>query len=232
MVVLPGRGKRKEAAGLWLRAENIKYGGRHMNYTGPKVRLSRKQGVALTPKAERIMQKRSQPPGQHGGNQRRNKVSVYKRQLVEKQLLRHYYNIQEKQLRKTYKRAAKIPGNTADALVGLLETRLDAVVTRGGLARTVYAARQYISHGHLEVNGQKVDVPSYQVKEGDVITVREKSRKAKCFAEALETAVNQPSYVELDKEKMSVKLVHVPKPDEVPVVQNGDVSLVVEYYAR
>ncbi|MFP4379434.1 MAG: 30S ribosomal protein S4 [Candidatus Sumerlaeia bacterium] len=203
-----------------------------MNYTGPKVRLSRKLGTALTPKAERIMQKRSNPPGQHGGGPRGRKVSVYKRQLMEKQLLRHFYNVHERQLRNVFAKAAQLNVNTADAMISLLETRLDAVVARGGLARTIFAARQYVSHGHIEINGKKVDVPSARVKIGDVVSVREKSKEKKCFQEALESAANTPPYVELDKEKMTVTLKSDPKREDVPVIQNSDVSLVVEYYAR
>lgn len=203
-----------------------------MNYTGPKVRLSRKLGIALTPKAEKVMQKKNYPPGQHGQGMRRGKISIYKRQLMEKQLIRHFYNVQEKQLRNTYRRAVKIPGNTADALINLLETRLDSVVTRGGLARTVHAARQYIVHGHIEVNGKKVDVPSYHVKEGDVVAFCEKSKGKKMVEEALGAAANQPPYVELDKEKKSVKLISAPKHDDIPVIKDSDVALVVEYYAR
>lgn len=203
-----------------------------MNYTGPKVRLSRKLGVALTPKAERVMQKRSNPPGQHGGAQNNRKVSVYKRQLREKQLLRHFYNIQERQLRNYFRKASRFTGNTADTMLGLLESRLDAVVARSGIARTIFASRQNVVHGHILVNGKPVNIPSYHVKEGDVISVCEKSRTKKNFIEALESAVNTPIYLELDKEKMSVKLISKPKREDIPIIKNADVSLVIEYYAR
>ncbi|HBF33778.1 TPA: 30S ribosomal protein S4 [Candidatus Sumerlaeota bacterium] len=203
-----------------------------MNYTGPKVRLSRKLGVALTPKAERVMQKRSNPPGQHGGAQNNRKVSVYKRQLREKQLLRHFYNIQERQLRNYFRKASRFTGNTADTMLGLLESRLDAVVARSGIARTIFASRQNVVHGHILVNGKPVNIPSYHVKEGDVISVREKSRAQKNFIEALESAVNTPIYLELDKEKMSVMLISKPKREDIPVIKNADVSLVIEFYAR
>jgi len=203
-----------------------------MNYTGPKVRLSRKLGTPLTPKAEKVMQKKAYPPGQHGPNQRNRKVSIYKRQLVEKQLLRTHYNIHERQMRNYYRKAAKLPANTADAMVSMLETRLDAVVTRGGLARTIYAARQYVSHNHILVNGKSVNLPAYQVKEGDVISVVESSHEKKCFQQALAAAATQPGYLELDKEKMAVRLSRMPKIPEIPVVRDHDLSLVIEYYAR
>jgi small subunit ribosomal protein S4 len=203
-----------------------------MAYTGPKVRLSRKLGIALTPKAEKVMQKKANPPGQHGGAQKARKVSVYKRQLMEKQLLRHFYNVQERQLRNCFRKASRFTGNTASAMVALLETRLDAVVTRGGLARTPYAARQAVVHGHVLVNGKRVTIPSTQVKIGDTVSVKESSRALKRFIEAIESASAVPPYLELTKETMNVRLARTPLREEIPVVQNADVSLVVEYYAR
>jgi small subunit ribosomal protein S4 len=203
-----------------------------MNYTGPKVRLSRKLGVALTPKAERIMQKKNNPPGQHGGAQRSRKVSVYKRQLMEKQLVRHFYNIHERQLRNVFRKAARMTSNTADGMIALLEARLDSVVARSGIARTIYAARQYVVHGHIQVNGKKVDIPSYVLKVGDVVSVREKSKTLKCFVDSMDAAANTPSYIELERDKMSAKMTTMPKREDIPVIKNSDISLVVEFYAR
>jgi small subunit ribosomal protein S4 len=203
-----------------------------MAYTGPKVRLSRKLGIALTPKSEKVMQKKATPPGQHGGAQKARKVSVYKRQLMEKQLLRHFYNVQERQLRNYFRKASRFTGNTASAMVAMLEMRLDAVVVRGGLTRTVYAARQAVVHGHILLNGKRVTIPSCQVKVGDTVSVKESSRAMKRFIEAIESASAVPPYLELTKETMNVRLARTPLAEEIPVVKNADVSLIVEYYAR
>lgn len=202
-----------------------------MNYTGPKVRLSRAIGIPLTPKAAKVMERRPYPPGQHGRLQRFSRQeSDYKRQLLEKQKLRLQYNVHERQMRNYFHKAARRYGNTGDNLVQLLETRLDAVVYRGGLARTIYAARQYVSHGHILVNGRQVNIPSFNVKIGDVVSVREKSRKIPCFAEAIESTVAPPPYLERSAEVMSVILRYLPQRSEVPVI--CEVSLVIEYYSR
>jgi small subunit ribosomal protein S4 len=178
------------------------------------------------------MQKKATPPGQHGGGLKSRKVSVYKRQLMEKQLLRHFYNVQERQMRNYFRKASRFTGNTASSMIAMLETRLDSVVARGGLARTIYAARQVVGHGHILVNGKRVTIPSYQVKVGDTVSVKESSRAGKRFVEAIESASVAPPYLELTKETMNVRLARTPLREEIPVVQNADVSLVVEYYAR
>lgn len=204
-----------------------------MKYTGPKVRVARKINLPLTPKAERVMQKKAYPPGQQGGQRRRGgKESVYKRQLVEKQRLRSIYNIHERQMRICYRNAVRAQANTAEAMIGMLETRLDALVAHGGLARTIYAARQYVNHGHILVNGKRVDIPSYRAKVGDVIAVQEKSRKMECFAKALEGAGVQPPYIELNRQDMSIRLLNVPKQEEIPLVDRVGMSLIVEFYSR
>jgi len=202
-----------------------------MKYTGPKVRLSRQIGVPLTPKAAKVMERKSYPPGLHGRIQQfRRKESDYKRQLMEKRKLRYHYNVHEKQLRRYFKRASRKPGNRVDNFVQELESRLDALLLRAGLARTIYAARQYVSHGHIEVNGQRVNVPSYVLKIGDVVSVREKSRKMDCFTYALDTMPPPPDYVERNPEAMSASLTKLPKRDEVPVI--CEVPLVIEFYSR
>lgn len=202
-----------------------------MNYTGPKVKISRKLGIPLTPKAARVMEKKGYPPGQHGRmGQFRRKESDFKRQLMEKQRLRLQYNVHERQMRNYFKKASRRRGNTADNLIQLLETRLDAVVMRAGLARTIYAARQYVSHKHICVDGQVVNIPSYNVKVDSVVSVREKSRKLTMFADAMELIVAPPPYLERSKEEMSVKLLYLPQRDEVPVI--CETSLVIEFYSR
>ncbi len=164
-----------------------------MKFTGSKIKKSRSLGIPLSPKAERFLNKRPYPPGQHGLNQqmRRRKQSPYKMQLMEKQRLRAQYNIHERQMRNYYKKASR-KGDMGNTLIQLMEARLDAVVVRGGLARSIFAARQYVNHGHIQVDGRKVDIPSYQVKPGQVITVKQKSRNMNCFLEAIETTAPPP----------------------------------------
>jgi small subunit ribosomal protein S4 len=199
------------------------------NYTGPKVRLSRKLGFAITPKAGKIMERKPNPPGQHGGSKRRAKVSDYGRQLFEKQRLRLQYNIHERQLRRYVDRAQRMVGNTGELLVQLLESRLDAIVFRAGLARSLYAARQYVTHGHLLVNGKRVNIPSYHVKPNDTIVVREKSKKLPCFQEAIRTSA-PPPYLEVSKSNLAVKYLYTPPREEVTIV--CEIPLVIEYYSR
>ncbi|MDX9791434.1 MAG: 30S ribosomal protein S4 [Candidatus Kapaibacterium sp.] len=200
-----------------------------MNYTGPKVKISRKLGLNLTPKAGKVSTRKPYPPGQHGGNKRRAKQSDYGRQLLEKQRLRLQYNLSEKQMGNFYKEAVSQTGNTADLLVQLIETRLDALVYRAGLAPTIYSARQFVSHGHIMVNGKKVTIPSFKVKVNDVISVKEKSRKIDSVQESIRT-VNAPAYLEVSKADFSAKLAYIPHKEEVPI--QCELALVVEYYSR
>jgi len=200
-----------------------------LRYTGPKVKLSRKLGFALTPKAAKVMENKPHPPGQHGVERRRGKISDYKMQLLEKQKLRFQYDIHERQMRNYYKKAAKMSGNTGDNLLQLLETRLLSVVLRGGLGKTIYQARQIINHGHILVNSKKVTVPGYAVKPGDTITVSHKVKKNDMFFEALKQSY-PPEYIEQDKANLAVKLIAVPEQDQIPVICN--VTNVIEYYSR
>lgn len=199
-----------------------------MRRGGPKVKLARQLGIALTPKAARVMERRPNPPGQHGASPRR-KVSGYKKQLVEKQRLRAQYNISERQLSNAFAQAIRQSGNTGVRLLQLLELRLDAVVLRAGFVRTIYAARQAVSHGHIRVNGQKVDRPSRRLKPGDVVSLAEKSRELVAFSGPLEVA-RPPAYLELDREKRSVRVREVPEREQIPV--QCEASLVIEYYSR
>lgn len=197
---------------------------------GPKVRISRRLGIPITPKASRIMERRPNPPGQHGPMMRRSKMSEYKRQLIEKQRLRFQYNVKEKQMVNYYHKAARKAINTGEALIHLLETRLDAVVLRAGLTPTIYAARQFVSHGHIEVNGKRVNIPSYNVSIGDVVSVREKSRNLQMVKDSVETRPTTPPYLEFSEGDMAVKLLQLPRREEVPVI--CDIPLVIEFYAR
>ncbi len=200
-----------------------------MNYNGPKVKISRKLGLELTPKSRKITVEKPYPPGQHGQSKRRSKQSDYGKQLLEKQRLRLQFNVSEKQMRNYYKKASKMTGNTGDLLIQLIETRLDAFICRAGLATTVYAARQYVSHGHIYVNGRRVDVASYQVRPNDLITIKDKSKKLDCFQDAIRNA-GTPPYIELSKVDFSAKLLYVPPREEIPAI--CEVPLVVEYYSR
>lgn len=200
-----------------------------MNYTGPKVKLSRKLGINLTVKAKKYAGKKPYPPGQHGANKRRAKQSDYGRQLLEKQRLRLQFNVSESQMVNYYKKATRMHGNTAENFVLVLETRLDSVIYRSGFARSMYAARQYVKHGHFLVNGKRLDIPSYAVKTTDVIQLKEKSRSLECFQEAVRNSA-APAYLEVSKADFSTKLLYPPKREEVPV--QCEVSLVVEFYSR
>lgn len=200
-----------------------------MNYTGPKVKLSRKIGINITPKAGKVATKKPYPPGQHGQNKRRAKQSDYGKQLIEKQRLRLQYNISENHLRKAYSKASHMTGNTADLLVQILETRLDAIIYRAGFAATIYAARQYVSHGHILINGKKMDVPSHHVKVNDVVSIKPKSQKLECFQDAIRNS-GSPEYLEVVKSDFSVKLAYMPAREEIPI--QNETQLVVEYYSR
>ena len=189
-------------------------------------------GLALTSKAVRFMERKPYPPGQHGEKKQRvRKISDFKRQLLEKQRLRYQYNIREGQMRIYVKKAIQQSGNPEDHLFQMLETRLDAFVYRAGLARTMSAARQYVTHRHILVNGKWVNIPSYRIKVNDIVSVKDKSRNLRCFIEATEEMINlPPPYLERSKQHMSAKLVSLPRREEVPV--SCQAPLVIEYYSR
>lgn len=201
-------------------------------YTGPKVRISRKLGVPLTPKAAKVMERKPYPPGQHGPAKqfRRQRPSPYKQQLVEKQKLRAQYNIHEKQLRNYYKKATQKEGNTPDNLVGALETRLDNIVYRSGFARTIYQARQFVNHGHFQVDGKRVNIPSYAVKPGQVVALREKSRTMSAVEDAIAGAPGSPDYLSVNSDQRTTTLNSVPTYEQAQVF--ADVPKVVEFYSR
>jgi len=200
-----------------------------MKYTGPKIKKSRRLGLALTPKSEKYLERRPHPPGQHGPSRRRGKQSDYGKQLVEKQRLQYQYNLTEKQVRKYYQAASRKQGNTAEILLQLIETRLDALVLRSGFARSIYQARQLVSHAHFNVNGKKVNIPSYAIRIGDVITVRDKSRELDIFPAAQQIATT-PAYMTVDDKKLTATLSRLPEHGEVPI--QCEMPLVVEFYSR
>jgi len=203
-----------------------------MNMRGPKIRLSRQLGIALSPKAARALKRRKNPPGQHGGTKDRLKGSDYKRHLVEKQRLRAQYNIEEKQMRNYVRVAMQRRGNPVDSLIQLLETRLDAIVYRAGLARTIYSAQHFISHGHILVNGKRVNIPSQRLTANDIVSVKEESLKVVAFVEAAAEMVARVTvpYLDRSREQMSAKLLYVPKLSEVPVL--CEMPMVIEFYSR
>lgn len=201
-----------------------------MNQPRPKVRLSRKLGIPLTPKCVEYFERRPYPPGMHG--RARKSTSDYKVRLMEKQRLRAQYNVSETQLRRAFDRAHKGTSNTGEALVVELERRLDAVVLRSGFARTIYQARQAVSHRHVTVNGRRVDIPSYQVRPGDEIAIAPKSREKVPFQVAAAGAhsTKTPPYLDVSISELIARFVRLPNRTEVPVICNE--QLVVEYYSR
>jgi small subunit ribosomal protein S4 len=175
---------------------------------------------------------RSYGPGQHG-QRRKSKVSDFGLQLRAKQKLKGYYgNLTEKQFSRTYTEAARRKGNTAENLISLLEARLDAVVYRAKFVPTVFAARQFVNHGHVLVNGKRVNIASYRVKAGDVVSVREKSRSMALVLEALSSGERDtPDYITIDARHMSATFVRAPELAEVPYPVKMEPNLVVEFYA-
>ncbi len=200
-----------------------------MNYTGPKVKLSRKLGLNLTSKAQKYTSKRPYPPGQHGKMKRRARMSDYARQLLEKQKLRFQYNVSERQMANYFERASRLTGNTGEFLLQLLESRLDALVYRAGLAPTIYAARQLVTHGHILVNGKRVNVPSFSVKPNSVVSLKESSRKMSIVVDSIRS-VQPPPYIDLIKPEFTFRYLYLPPKEEIPV--QVELPQVVEYYAR
>jgi len=202
-------------------------------YTGPKAKICRRFGENIfgTAKYDRILGKRKYPSGQHGRMMRR-KVSDYGIHLKEKQKLRLTYCLMEKQFKNYFVKAAKATGVTGDNLMQLLERRLDNVVYRLGLATTRMQARQFVNHGHIMVNGKKVDIPSFLCKEGDIIEVRPKSRSIKMIVEALDSSESTSPYswLTIDKENMRGSFDSIPAASEIPVTV--DLRLIVEFYSK
>jgi small subunit ribosomal protein S4 len=202
-----------------------------VNHPRPKAKISRALGIALTPKSVKYFEQRPYPPGDHG--RARKSTSDYKVRLMEKQRLRYQYNVSEKQLSLAFERAHRSSSKTGDALVAALETRLDALVLRAGFARTIYQARQAVTHRHITVNGHLVDKPSYRVKPEDVIAVAPRSRDKVPFQVAAAGAhelASTPPYLEVLLPQLHARLVRQPERSEVPIICNE--QLVVEFYSR
>ena len=196
-------------------------------YTGPKFKLSRRLGISLSGTGKEL--KRPFPPGQHGPGSRK-KLSGYGLQLQEKQKLRHMYGLSEKQFRNLFAKASKMQGIAGENFMILLESRLDNMVYRCGLANSRAGARQLVAHGHVTVNGKKVDIPSYILKPGDVIGLRERSRNLAVVKEALANRNYLPNYLEFDESAMEGKYVRLPERSELP--QEIDEKQIVEFYSR
>ena len=197
-----------------------------------KYKIDRRMGENIWGRPKSPINSRAYGPGQHG-QRRKSKVSDFGLQLRAKQKLKGYYgNLTEKQFSRTYEEAARRKGNTSENLIGLLEARLDAVVYRAKFVPTVFAARQFVNHGHVLVNGKRVNIASYRVKVGDVITVRERSRNMALVLEALQSSERDtPDYVEVDPKAMTAKFVRVPEFSEVPYPVKMEPNLVIEFYA-
>ena len=198
-----------------------------------KHKIDRRLGQNIWGRPKSPVNKREYGPGQHG-QRRKGKVSDFGVQLRAKQKLKgHYGEITEKQFLRIYKEAARLKGDTSEHLIGLLERRLDAVVYRAKFVPTIFAARQFVNHGHIKVNGRRVNIPSYTVKPGDVIEVKEASKQLVIVLEAVQLAERDvPEYIDVDHSKMVAKFVRIPQLAEVPYAVQMEPNLVVEYYSR
>ena len=198
-----------------------------------KHKVDRRLKVNLWGRPKSPFNTRGYPPGQHGQT-KSAKPSDYCVQLQAKQKLKSYYgNMNERQFRNVYKKAIKKKGDTAENLIGLLERRLDAIVYRAKLATTIFSARQLINHGHIKVNGKKVNIASYQVKEEDSIEIRDKSKQLAFIDVALANKEREvPEYLQVDEKNKKLKFVRVPKFEEVPYPVVMEPNLVIEYYSR
>ena len=197
-----------------------------------KHKIDRRLGVNLWGRPKSPINIRENPPGEQG--QRRRKPSDYGLQLMAKQKLEGYYgNITEKQFRRYYKEATKRKGDTSENLVGILERRLDSVVYRMKFVPTVFAARQFVNHGHIRVNGKTVNIPSYVVKEEDIISIKEKSRQMPLVLLAMESPEREvPEYLAVDQNKLEGTFLSVPALSEIPYPVQMEPNLVIEFYSR
>lgn len=197
-----------------------------------KYKISRRLGESLWGRGKDPVNRRSYGPGQHG--QAKKKISGYGVQLLAKQKLRSYYgNLTEKQFLKLYKEAIRRKGDSSENLVGLLESRLDAVIYRMCIVPTVFASRQFVNHGHVKVNGKRVNIPSYQVKAGDTIEVKDKSKQMLMVLESVQSPERDvPEYIDMDSKELKATFVRVPTLAEIPYPVKMEPHLVVEFYSR
>ena len=198
-----------------------------------KYKIDRRMGQNIWGRPKSPVNKREYGPGQHG-QRRKGKMSDFGTQLKAKQKLKGYYgNISEKQFRKYYAEAIRMKGDSGDNMIGLLERRLDAVVYRAKFVPTVFAARQFVNHGHVSVNGRRVNIASYLVKPGDLIEVKEASRQLVTVLESVGLAERDvPEFYDVDHSKMTAKMTRIPLPSEVPYPVLMEPNLVIEFYSR
>ena len=198
-----------------------------------KYKIDRRHGQNIWGRTKSPVNRREYGPGQHG-QRRKGKVSDFGTQLRAKQKLKGYYgNISEKQFKNTYYEAIRRTGDTSEHLVGLLESRLDAIVYRAKFVPTVFAARQFVNHGHVKVNGKRVNIPSYRCKPGDVIEVKDASKQMALVLEAIQSPERDvPEYVDANHNKMTATFVRVPALSDVPYAVHMEPHLVVEFYSR
>ena len=198
-----------------------------------KYKIDRRMGENIWGRPKSPVNKREYGPGQHG-QRRKGKLSDFGTQLKAKQKLKGYYaNISEKQFRAVYDEASRLKGDTSENLIGLLERRLDTVVYRAKFVATPFAARQFVNHGHIRVNGKRVTIPSYRLRAGDLVEVKDKSKELGALLEAIQLAERDvPDYIEVDHKKMTAKLSRVPGLSDVPYPVHMEPHQVVEFYSR
>ncbi|SIS80985.1 30S ribosomal protein S4 [Phaeovulum vinaykumarii] len=201
--------------------------------TSAKYKIDRRMGENIWGRAKSPVNRREYGPGQHG-QRRKGKMSDFGTQLRAKQKLKGYYgDLTEKQFRRIYAEAERVRGDTSENLIGLLERRLDAVIYRAKFVPTIFAARQFVNHGHITVNGARVNIASYRVKEGDVIAVRDRSKQLAIVLESVQlTERDVPDYLEVDHSKMTATFVRTPALADVPYAVVMEPNLVVEFYAK
>tara|TARA_B100000315_G_scaffold84114_1_gene77127 strand:- start:799 stop:1419 length:621 start_codon:yes stop_codon:yes gene_type:complete len=199
-----------------------------------KYKIDRRLGCNLWGRPKSPFNQRNSRPGQHGAMGQRRKLSDYGNQLFAKQKLRFYYgNITEKQFRKIYEKASRIKGDTSEILIELLERRLDAIVYRMKFVPTIFAARQLVNHGHVKVNNKRVNIPSYTVKDGDEISIKEQSKQINLIQEAIVSQEREiPEYLEVDTKDLKGRFLRAPLMHDVPYPVTMEPNLVIEYYSR
>ena len=198
-------------------------------YTGPKTKISRKFGEPLFGE-DRTLEKKNYPPGQHGNSKRRSKKSEYAIQLMEKQKAKYTYGILEKQFKNIYDKANKGKGITGELLLQLCESRLDNVVFRMGISKTRDGARQLVSHKHITVNGSIVNIPSYTLRQGDKVSIREKSKSLKAIESSLLENSSEYDWIKFNRERLEGEFVAVPEREQIP--ENIKEQLIVELYSK
>jgi small subunit ribosomal protein S4 len=198
-------------------------------YTGPKTKISRKFGEPLFGE-DRTLETKNYPPGQHGNRQRRSKKSEYAIQLMEKQKAKYTYGILEKQFKNIYDKANKGKGITGELLLQLCESRLDNVVFRMGISKTRDGARQLVSHKHITVNGSIVNIPSYTLRQGDKVSVREKSKSLKAIESSLMENSSEYDWIKFNRERLEGEFVAIPEREQIP--ENIKEQLIVELYSK